>query len=174
VGLEDPPRPEVPDAIRKCFAAGIRVVMVTGDHPHTARAIAQEIGLISGESPVVICGDELRRLSDIQLQLALDEPEIIFAGSVPTRSCASSPRCKKKGKSSRSPATGVNDAPALKKADIGIAMGLSGTDVAREAADMVLLDDNFASIVAAIEEGAQCSRISASSSPTSSPPTSRN
>jgi sodium/potassium-transporting ATPase subunit alpha len=153
VGLEDPPRPEVPDAIRKCFAAGIRVIMVTGDHPHTARAIAREIGLIRGEAPVVICGDELRRLSDIQLQLALDAPEIIFARVGADQKLRIVTALQKKGETVAVTGDGVNDAPALKKADIGIAMGISGTDVAREAADIILLDDNFASIVAAIEEG---------------------
>ncbi len=153
VGLEDPPRPEVPDAIRKCHEAGIRVVMVTGDHPHTARAIAREIGLIRSDAPVVICGDELRRLSDIQLQLALDAPEIIFARVGADQKLRIVGALQKKGEIVAVTGDGVNDAPALKKADIGIAMGLSGTDVAREAADMVLLDDNFASIVAAIEEG---------------------
>ena len=153
VGLEDPPRPEVPDAISKCHQAGIRVIMVTGDHPHTARAIAREIGLIRGEAPIVICGDELRRLSDIQLQLALDAPEIIFARVGADQKLRIVGALQKKGEIVAVTGDGVNDAPALKKADIGIAMGLSGTDVAREAADMVLLDDNFASIVAAIEEG---------------------
>lgn len=152
-GLEDPPRPEVPDAIRKCHEAGIRVVMVTGDHPHTARAIAREIGLIRGETPVTVCGDELRRLSDIQLQLALDAPEIIFARVGADQKLRIVGALQKKGEIVAVTGDGVNDAPALKKADIGIAMGLTGTDVAREAADMVLLDDNFASIVAAIEEG---------------------
>ena len=152
-GLEDPPRPEVPDAIRKCFDAGIRVIMVTGDHPHTALAIAREIGLIQSEAPVVICGDELRRLSDIQLQLALDAPEILFARVGADQKLRIVGALQKKGEIVAVTGDGVNDAPALKKADIGIAMGLSGTDVAREAADMVLLDDNFASIVAAIEEG---------------------
>jgi calcium-translocating P-type ATPase len=153
VGLEDPPRPEVPDAIRKCHEAGIRVIMVTGDHPHTARAIAREIGLIRGKTLVVICGDELRRLSNIQLQLALDAPEIIFARVGADQKLRIVGALQKKGEIVAVTGDGVNDAPALKKADIGIAMGLCGTDVAREAADMVLLDDNFASIVAAIEEG---------------------
>ena len=153
MGLEDPPRPEVPDAIRKCHEAGIRVIMVTGDHPHTARAIAREIGLIRGEAPVVITGDELRRLSDIQLQLALDAPEIIFARVGADQKMRIVTALQKKGEIVAVTGDGVNDAPALKKADIGIAMGITGTDVAREAADMVLLDDNFASIVAAIEEG---------------------
>ena len=153
VGLEDPPRQEVPDAIRKCHEAGIRVIMVTGDHPHTARAIAREIGLLRSDAPVIISGDGLRRMSSIQLQLALDAPEIIFARVGADQKLRIVSALQKKGETVAVTGDGVNDAPALKKADIGIAMGLSGTDVARESADMVLLDDNFASIVAAIEEG---------------------
>lgn len=153
VGLEDPPRPEVPDAIRRCRQAGIRVIMVTGDHPHTALAIAREIGLIRGEAPTVISGDELRRQSNIQLQLALDAPEILFARLTADQKLRIVSALKRKGEIVAVTGDGVNDAPALKKADIGIAMGLCGTEVAREAADMVLLDDNFASIVAAVEEG---------------------
>jgi calcium-translocating P-type ATPase len=152
-GLEDPPRPEVPDAIRKCFDAGIRVIMVTGDHPHTALAIAREIGLVRSESPTVISGEEMRRLSNIQLQLALDAPEIIFARVSADQKLRIVTALKRKGETVAVTGDGVNDAPALKKADIGIAMGISGTDVARESADIILLDDNFASIVAAIEEG---------------------
>ncbi|MBU1690303.1 MAG: cation-transporting P-type ATPase [Gammaproteobacteria bacterium] len=152
-GLEDPPRPEVPDAIRKCFEAGIRVIMVTGDHPHTALAIAQEIGLVRSESPTVISGEGMRRLSNIQLQLALDAPEIIFARVSADQKLRIVTALKRKGETVAVTGDGVNDAPALKKADIGIAMGISGTDVARESADIILLDDNFASIVAAIEEG---------------------
>jgi sodium/potassium-transporting ATPase subunit alpha len=152
-GLEDPPRPEVPDAICKCFDAGIRVIMVTGDHPHTALAIAREIGLVRSESPTVIDGEGMRRLSNIQLQLALDAPEIIFARVSADQKLRIVTALKRKGETVAVTGDGVNDAPALKKADIGIAMGISGTDVARESADIILLDDNFASIVAAIEEG---------------------
>ena len=153
VGLEDPPRPEVPEAIARCDAAGIRVIMVTGDHPHTAQAIAREIGLLKTEQPVVITGDELRRLSPAQLQLALDAPEILFARVAAEQKMHLVEALQKKGEIVAVTGDGVNDAPALKAADIGIAMGLSGTDVAKEAADMILLDDNFASIVSAIEEG---------------------
>ncbi|WP_009206350.1 cation-translocating P-type ATPase [Sulfuricella denitrificans] len=152
-GLEDPPRPEVADAIRKCFDAGIRVIMVTGDHPHTALAIAREIGLIRSDTPVVINGEELRRMSGIQLQLALGAPEIIFARVGADQKLHIVTALKRKGEIVAVTGDGVNDAPALKHADIGIAMGISGTDVARESADIVLLDDNFASIVAAVEEG---------------------
>jgi len=153
VALEDPPRPEVPDAIGRCFDAGIRVIMVTGDHPHTALAIAREIGLIRGADPAVVCGEELRRLSDTQIQLALDAPEILFARVGADQKLRIVTALKRKGEIVAVTGDGVNDAPALKKADIGIAMGLCGTEVARESADMILLDDNFASIVAAIEEG---------------------
>ena len=153
VGLEDPPRLEVPDAIACCAVAGIRVIMVTGDHPHTALAIARQIGLVRNNQPVVIGGDELRRMSPAQLQLALDAPEIIFARVAAEQKMLIVEALKKKGEIVAVTGDGVNDAPALKTADIGIAMGISGTDVAKEAADLILLDDNFASIVAAIEEG---------------------
>ena len=153
VGLEDPPRPEVPEAIRKCGEAGIRVIMVTGDHPHTARAIAREIGLIRSESPSVITGEQLRHLSSSQLRLALDAAELIFARVGADQKMRIVEALKQKGHVVAVTGDGVNDAPALKSAHIGIAMGITGTDVAKEAADMVLLDDNFASIVNAVEEG---------------------
>jgi sodium/potassium-transporting ATPase subunit alpha len=153
ISLEDPPRPEVAAALQKCRDAGIKVIMVTGDHPHTATAIAREIGLVRSASPVVITGERLRHLSDIQLQLALDAPEIVFARVLAEQKMRIVGALKSKRELVAVTGDGVNDAPALRKADVGIAMGRSGTDVAREAADMVLLDDNFASIVAAIEEG---------------------
>jgi calcium-translocating P-type ATPase len=153
VGLEDPPRAEVPDAIARCATAGIRIIMVTGDHPHTALAIARQIGLVKGEQPVVITGDELRAISPAHLQLALDATEIIFARVAAEQKMLIVQALQKKGEIVAVTGDGVNDAPALKTADIGIAMGISGTDVAKEAADLILLDDNFSSIVAAIEEG---------------------
>ena len=153
IGLEDPPRPEVADALQKCREAGIKVIMVTGDHPHTATAIAREIGLVRSVAPVVITGEQLGHLSDIQLQIALDAPEILFARVLAEQKMRIVGALKMKREIVAVTGDGVNDAPALRKADVGIAMGRSGTDVAREAADMVLLDDNFASIVAAIEEG---------------------
>jgi calcium-translocating P-type ATPase len=153
VGLEDPPRPEVPGALQQCRNAGIKVIMVTGDHPQTAEAIAREIGLVRTACPVLITGEQLVHLSNIQLQLALDAPEIIFARVQAEQKMRIVAALKKKNEIVAVTGDGVNDAPALRKAHVGIAMGLSGTDVARESADIVLLDDNFASIVAAIEEG---------------------
>lgn len=153
VGLDDPPRAEVPMAMQKCRDAGIKVIMVTGDHPHTALAIGRQIGQIKSDNPVIITGDKLRKLSEIQLQLALDAPDIIFARVGADQKMRIVSALKKKKHIVAVTGDGVNDAPALKLADIGIAMGITGTDVAKEAADMVLLDDNFSSIIAAIEEG---------------------
>jgi sodium/potassium-transporting ATPase subunit alpha len=153
VGLEDPPRPEVPAAVAKCREAGIKVIMITGDHPHTAAAIAREIGLTRGSRPYTIRGDDLRRLSDTQLQLALDKEDILFARLGADQKMRIVEALKRKGHVVAVTGDGVNDAPALRRADIGIAMGRAGTDVAKESADMILLDDNFASIVNAIEEG---------------------
>jgi sodium/potassium-transporting ATPase subunit alpha len=153
VGMEDPFRPEVPEAMRLCRAAGIKVIMVTGDHPHTALAIGRQIGQIQSEHPVIITGEQLRKLSETQLRLALDAPDIIFARVGADQKMRIVAALKKKNHIVAVTGDGVNDAPALKLADIGIAMGIAGTDVAKEAADMILLDDNFASIIAAIEEG---------------------
>ena len=127
--------------------------MVTGDHPRTATAIAREIGLIQSERPHVITGDQLRRLSAVGLQLALDEPEIIFARAGADQKMRIVQALINKKHIVAVTGDGVNDAPALKCAHIGIAMGITGTDVAKQAADMVLMDDNFASIVSAVEEG---------------------
>jgi calcium-translocating P-type ATPase len=153
VGLEDPPRPEVLAAIAKCRSAGIKVVMVTGDHPATAAAIAREIGLVDTASPRVITGDRLQRMSGTQLQLALDAPEIIFARTRVDQKRRIVAALQAKNHVVAVTGDGVNDAPALRQADVGVAMGLVGTDVAREAADIILMDDNFASIVAGVEEG---------------------
>jgi len=153
IGLEDPPRQEVPEAIRKCREAGIRVIMVSGDHPRTAHAIAREVGLVRSDAPLLLTGEELSALSDIQLRLALDTPEIVFARLRADQKLRIVDALKRKRHIVAVTGDGVNDAPALKSAHIGIAMGLTGSDVAKEASDMVLLDDNFASIVNAIEEG---------------------
>jgi sodium/potassium-transporting ATPase subunit alpha len=151
MGLEDPPRPEVREALGKCREAGIRVIMITGDAGRTAVAIARQIGL-AGENPRVIEGPELNGLSDDELKKAL-AGDIVFARMTPDHKMRVVSVLKDEGERVAVTGDGVNDAPALKKADIGIAMGLSGTDVAKEAADMVLLDDNFATIVNAVEEG---------------------
>jgi sodium/potassium-transporting ATPase subunit alpha len=152
VGLEDPPRPEVAAAIQKCRDAGVRIIMTTGDHPRTAIAVARETGLVKGLRPSVITGSALRHLSQIELEIALDEPEILFARVAADQKLRIVEALKNKQHVVAVTGDGVNDAPALKAAHIGIAMGLSGTDVAKEASDMVLLDDNFASIVQALEE----------------------
>ncbi len=150
-GLEDPPRPEAPDAVRACREAGITPVMITGDHPATARSIAIEVGLMP-ESGRMITGRELDGISDAQLDAALGRP-VAFARVSPEHKIRIVDALKRRGEFVAMTGDGVNDAPALKRADIGIAMGKSGTDVAREASDMVLLDDNFATIVHAVEEG---------------------
>lgn len=154
IGFEDPARPEVAPAVSRCHAAGIRVILITGDHPQTALAVSHNIGLTDRSvRPTVITGDHLRHLSNTQLQLALDTPGILFARVAADQKTRIVAALKRKGEIVAVTGDGVNDAPALKHADIGIAMGRCGTDVAREAADMVLLDDNFATIVAAGEEG---------------------
>lgn len=152
-GLDDPPRPEVPEAIRQCHEAGIRVIMITGDHPRTAVAIANKIGLVRSGQPVVITGEQLANYSPAQLQLALDAEDIVFARVAAEQKMLIVQALKAKQHVVAVTGDGVNDAPALKAAHIGIAMGITGTDVARAAADMILLDDNFASIVSGIEEG---------------------
>jgi sodium/potassium-transporting ATPase subunit alpha len=152
MGLEDPPRPEVKEAVVRCREAGIRIVMITGDAGRTAVAIAREIGLV-GAHPTVVDGRALKDLSDPELGRVLAGPEVIFARMTPRHKMRIVSLLQEAGERVAVTGDGVNDAPALKKADIGVAMGLVGTDVAREAADMVLLDDNFATIVRAIEEG---------------------
>lgn len=128
--------------------------MVTGDHPHTALAIAREVGMVANPGAArLLTGADLRRLSDTQLQLALDAPETVCARVSADQKLRIVRALQRKHEIVAVTGDGVNDAPALRTADIGIAMGLSGTEVAREASDMVLLDDNFASIVDAIEEG---------------------
>ncbi len=151
VGLADPPREGVPEAVRRCHEAGIRVIMITGDHPHTASALAREIGL--AQNPFAVTGDKLLTMSDTDLQLLLDEPGLLFARTGADQKMRIVQALQRKGEIVAVTGDGVNDAPALKCADVGIAMGISGTDVAKEAADIILLDDHFASIVAAIEEG---------------------
>jgi sodium/potassium-transporting ATPase subunit alpha len=153
VGLEDPPRPEVHEAVGRCHEAGVRVIMVTGDHPRTALALAREVDLVRSASPRVFTGEQVRHMSAASLQLALGAAEILFARVTAEQKMLIVQALQRKGEIVAVTGDGVNDAPALKTADIGIAMGQSGTDVAREAADIVLLDDHFATIVNAMEEG---------------------
>jgi calcium-translocating P-type ATPase len=152
IGLEDPPRKEVAPAIAACRAAGIRVIMSTGDDGLTAAAIGQEIGLHASH-PHIITGAHLDTLHEDAIDRLFDEPELLFARVSPEHKLRLVESCQRRGEVVAVTGDGVNDAPALKRADIGVAMGETGTDVAREAADVVLTDDNFASIVAAIEEG---------------------
>jgi fructose-specific phosphotransferase system IIA component len=149
----DPPRAEVNEAIATCKEAGIRVVMVTGDYPITALSIARKVGIISTDDAEVITGLELPEMTDEQLKERLQKKEVVFARINPEHKLRVVNVFKEMGYIVAVTGDGVNDAPALKRADIGVAMGLRGTDVAKESADMILLDDNFASIVAAIEEG---------------------
>jgi magnesium-transporting ATPase (P-type) len=152
VGMHDPPRPEVADAVQRCRTAGIRVLMVTGDHGITAEAIAHRIGLMEGPASILE-GPALDRLADDELVTTLGAPNALVSRVSPEQKLRIASVLHTAGNVVAMTGDGVNDAPALRTADIGIAMGRSGTDVAREAADIVLLDDNFASIAAAVEEG---------------------
>jgi Ca2+-transporting ATPase len=151
VGIMDPPRPEVPQAMALCHRAGIRVIMITGDYGLTALAIANKIGLAPG-NPRVVTGNELDAIDDERLSDILKE-EVIFARVSPEHKMRIVSALQQSGEVVAVTGDGVNDAPALKKADIGVAMGVRGSDVAKEASAMILTDDNFASIVSAIEEG---------------------
>ena len=150
VGMIDPPRSEAKGAIATCGSAGIKVVMITGDHPVTAEAVARELGLLRNGK--VIRGTELEAMSDDELERSVQEIDV-YARVSPAHKLRVVSAFQKNGQIVAMTGDGVNDAPALKKADIGIAMGIAGTDVSREAAAMTLIDDNFASIVAAVEEG---------------------
>ncbi len=151
VALEDPPRAEVRDAIERCRGAGIRVAMITGDHPATARAIAAEVGLLVENAPVLV-GAELPT-DDAEMGALIDHDGVVIARVEPEDKLRIAQALEHRGHVVAMTGDGVNDAPALRAASIGVAMGRSGTDVARDAADLVLLDDNFATIVVAVEQG---------------------
>jgi calcium-translocating P-type ATPase len=151
VGLHDPPRDDVAEAIWKCRLAGIKLAMITGDHPRTARAIAAEVGLL-GEDELVVTGADLPG-DDAALGELLDRDGVVVARVTPEDKLRIARALRSRGHVVAMTGDGVNDGPALREADIGVAMGASGTDVAREAADLVLLDDHFATIVSAVELG---------------------
>merc|ERR1712158_245085 len=177
MSMIDPPRAAVPDAVAKCRSAGIKVIMVTGDHPITAKAIAKSVGIISeGNETVediaarkgipvsevnprearaaVIHGGEIKDLSEKQIdEILIHHTEIVLARTSPQQKLIIVEGCQRMGAIVAVTGDGVNDSPALKKADIGVAMGIAGSDVSKQAADMILLDDNFASIVTGVEEG---------------------
>jgi len=150
-GIADPPRPEAAEALGICRRAGIRVIMVTGDHPSTARAVARELGLAGEEDPV-LTGLQLDVMDDRELVRAVRQTQV-FARVAPVHKLRIVRALRARGQVVAMTGDGINDAPALREADIGVAMGQTGTDVTREAADMVLADDNFATIVAAVVEG---------------------
>jgi Ca2+-transporting ATPase len=149
-GMIDPPRPEAKVAVQDCLDSGIKVVMITGDHPLTAEAIARELGILQGGR--VVTGLELDRISDGDLERDIEGIDV-YARVSPAHKLRVVSAFQKRGHVVAMTGDGVNDAPALKKADVGIAMGITGTDVTKEVAAMTLTDDNFASIVAAVEEG---------------------
>ena len=152
VSMQDPPRNGVKEAALKCRKAGIKVIMITGDYGLTAKAIAKEIGIVEKEEVEVISGVQLTQMSEEELEDKLKE-EVVFARMAPDQKYRIVSALQKMGNVVAVTGDGVNDSPALKKADIGIAMGISGSDVAKESADMILADDNFSTIVKAIEEG---------------------
>ena len=152
VVMADPPRPEVADAVALCHKAKIRIIMITGDYGLTAESIARRIGIVESDHPKIVSGVELEEMSEDYLTEVLKD-EVIFARVAPEQKYRIVCSLQKMGEIVAVTGDGVNDSPALKKADIGVAMGIAGTDVAKEAADIILTDDNFASIVRAIEEG---------------------
>jgi magnesium-transporting ATPase (P-type) len=151
-GMIDPPRPEAIAAVHACQAAGIQVKMITGDHVATAQAIAHRMGIRQHEQVIAFEGKQLAKMDDHQLSQAVTDGDV-FARVAPAQKLRLVETLQRKGNIVAMTGDGVNDAPALKQADIGIAMGKNGTEVAREASDMLLTDDNFASIEAAVEEG---------------------
>ncbi len=154
LAMMDPPRPEVAGAIRLCYGAGIRILMITGDYGLTAKSIATRIGLVRGEGTRIVTGADLDGMPAGELREVLQAGDtILFARAAPEHKLRIATELRGLGEIVAMTGDGVNDAPALKKADIGIAMGITGTDVAKEASQMILVDDNFATIEKAVEEG---------------------
>ena len=152
LAMMDPPRPEVEKAVQVCRQAGIKIAMITGDYGLTAESLARRVGMLESKNPRILTGAELDELSDTELQGIL-ESEAIFARMAPEHKLRLVAAFQARGEIVAVTGDGVNDAPALRKADVGVAMGLVGTDVAKEAADIILTDDNFFAIISAIEEG---------------------
>ena len=152
VAMMDPPRPEVAAAVARSRAAGIRLVLITGDYGLTAESIARRVGLVTGPAPRILLGTEVDGLSDVELQAALAD-EIICARMAPEHKLRLVAALQARGEVVAMLGDGVNDAPALRKADVGVAMGQTGTDVAKEAAAVILTNDNYAALLDAIEEG---------------------
>jgi magnesium-transporting ATPase (P-type) len=154
MAMIDPPRPEVSRAISECIDSGISIIMITGDYELTAQAIAKSVGLIKNEAAsAIINGETLRGIKDHELIMRIKNGAKVFARITPEQKLRIATTLRRSGAVIAMTGDGVNDAPALKKADIGVAMGIIGTDVSKEAADMILMDDNFSSIVAGVKEG---------------------